>query len=279
MEFGGGGEDKKIRRPISLGYNGEGTSTHHHQTINQPQPPQDLSSPRLIVVTAAPIATGSIVRSPTESTSTVRYRECQKNHAASMGAHVVDGCGEFMPSGEEDTTESLKCAACECHRNFHRKEINGESSSTQYLTTNSYFPYHNGQRDSTTTIAAPPPQLPNFASHHQLHHHRRPTAPVMMAFGGGGAAESSSEDLNMYQLGGQTTMLQPNRKRFRTKFSQEQKDKMAEFADKLGWKIQRRDEQQVQEFCCQVDVKRQCFKVWMHNNKQAMKKKTTNVRD
>ncbi|KAF5736030.1 hypothetical protein HS088_TW14G00163 [Tripterygium wilfordii] len=208
MEFGGGGEDKKIRRPISLGYNGEGTSTHHHQTINQPQPPQDLSSPRLIVVTAAPIATGSI-----------------------------------------------------------------------YLTTNSYFPYHNGQRDSTTTIAAPPPQLPNFASHHQLHHHRRPTAPVMMAFGGGGAAESSSEDLNMYQLGGQTTMLQPNRKRFRTKFSQEQKDKMAEFADKLGWKIQRRDEQQVQEFCCQVDVKRQCFKVWMHNNKQAMKKKTTNVRD
>ncbi|KAF5752985.1 putative Homeobox protein 24 [Tripterygium wilfordii] len=263
----GGGEDKEIGRPNSLVYNGDSPPSRR---FNQPQQPQDLSSPRLIVVTAAtttPTATGSIVRSPTasSSTTTVRYRECLKNHAANMGGHVVDGCGEFMPSGEGSSAESLKCAACECHRNFHRKEVNGEPSSTQYVTT----------------MAAPPSQLPNFAPqqvpHHQLHHRRLPTAPVMMAFGGGGVAESSSEDLNMFQSGGQTSVRQA-KKRFRTKFSQEQKDKMTEFADKLGWKIQRQDEQEVQEFCSQVGVKRQVFKVWMHNNKQAMKKKTS-VRD
>ncbi|KAK4366603.1 hypothetical protein RND71_014483 [Anisodus tanguticus] len=27
---------------------------------------------------------------------TVRYRECQKNHAASVGGYAVNGCREFM---------------------------------------------------------------------------------------------------------------------------------------------------------------------------------------
>lgn len=61
--------------------------------------------------------------SVSHSTSAVRYRECLKNHAASMGGHAVDGCGEFMPSGGEGTPGALKCAACNCHQNFHRKEI------------------------------------------------------------------------------------------------------------------------------------------------------------
>ncbi|KAI4375508.1 hypothetical protein MLD38_013368 [Melastoma candidum] len=37
----------------------------------------------------------------------VRYRECLKNHAASMGGNATDGCGEFMPIGEEGTIEAL----------------------------------------------------------------------------------------------------------------------------------------------------------------------------
>ncbi|THU63506.1 hypothetical protein C4D60_Mb01t16520 [Musa balbisiana] len=58
----------------------------------------------------------------------VKYRECLKNHAASIGGNATDGCGEFMPSGEEGTLEALKCSACSCHRNFHRKEAEGEPS-------------------------------------------------------------------------------------------------------------------------------------------------------
>ncbi|KAM1268425.1 hypothetical protein PS1_000703 [Malus domestica] len=66
---------------------------------------------------------------PSAATSRVRYRECLKNHAANSGGHVFDGCGEFMLGGDEDTPGSLKCAACKCHRNFHRKEIDGEHVS------------------------------------------------------------------------------------------------------------------------------------------------------
>lgn len=95
-----------------------------------------------------------------------------------------------------------------------------------------------------------------------------------MAFGG--PAESSSEDLNMFQsnTGAQVSVQAPlSKKRFRTKFSQQQKDRMMEFADKIGWKIQKHNEQEVQQFCSQVGVKRQVFKVWMHNNKQTTSKK------
>ncbi|GMH19323.1 hypothetical protein Nepgr_021164 [Nepenthes gracilis] len=56
----------------------------------------------------------------------VRYGECQKNHAASIGGYAVDGCREFMASGEEGTSGALLCAACGCHRNFHRQEVETE---------------------------------------------------------------------------------------------------------------------------------------------------------
>lgn len=58
----------------------------------------------------------------------VRYKECQKNHAASVGGYAVDGCREFMPSGEEGTSSAFICA-CDCHRNFHRREVETEVAS------------------------------------------------------------------------------------------------------------------------------------------------------
>ncbi|XP_052176095.1 mini zinc finger protein 2-like [Diospyros lotus] len=59
----------------------------------------------------------------------VRYKECRKNHAANIGGYAVDGCREFMPAGEEGTTVAFECAACGCHRNFHRREIVDDCNS------------------------------------------------------------------------------------------------------------------------------------------------------
>lgn len=66
---------------------------------------------------------GSRRSSSAATARSVRYAECQKNHAASLGGYAVDGCREFMASGEEGTSGALTCAACGCHRNFHRKEV------------------------------------------------------------------------------------------------------------------------------------------------------------
>ncbi|KAJ9140454.1 hypothetical protein P3X46_031102 [Hevea brasiliensis] len=68
-------------------------------------------------------------RASTTSSSVVRnvrYGECQKNHAANIGGYAVDGCREFMASGEEGAAGAFMCAACGCHRNFHRREVETE---------------------------------------------------------------------------------------------------------------------------------------------------------
>lgn len=72
----------------------------------------------------------------------VIYGQCQKNHAANIGGYAVDGCREFLASGEEGTAAALTCACCGCHRSFHRREVltevvsdSSSSSSTWYKIT------------------------------------------------------------------------------------------------------------------------------------------------
>lgn len=186
-----------------------------------------------------------------------RYRECLKNHAAATGGNVTDGCGEFMPSGEEGTLEALKCAACNCHRNFHRKDPKGDVSAI-----------------SVHPMAFRPPMPPSSVHNN---HWTGMVQPVKMAVGAGNASlntdSSSDHEINFEAYNsssGQQYMLA--KKRFRTKFTAEQKDKMMSFAEKLGWRIPREDGTELQRFCDENGIKREVFKVWMHNNKNSAKK-------
>ncbi|CAN6210976.1 unnamed protein product [Urochloa humidicola] len=220
-----------------------------------------------------------------------RYRECLKNHAVGIGGHAVDGCGEFMAAGEEGSLDALRCAACNCHRNFHRKEspTAAESSpispaalvaygaaphhqfSPYYRTPAGYFHHHQPPLHMAAGVhAAPRPlALPSTS------HSGRDDGDDLSGFGGpmsamgplsggmslGGAGPSGS--------GGSGS----GKKRFRTKFTQEQKDRMLAFAERVGWRIQKHDEAAVQQFCDEVGVKRHVLKVWMHNNKHTLGKK------
>ncbi|XP_052201665.1 zinc-finger homeodomain protein 2 [Diospyros lotus] len=178
-----------------------------------------------------------------------RYRECLKNHAVGIGGHAVDGCGEFMPAGEEGTLDALKCAACNCHRNFHRKE--GEGFHHPH-------PHHHHQFAAAYYPAAHPAGYLQVAPTQQ---HRPLALP---------STSREDEDVsNPSSSGG----VGGAKKRFRTKFTQEQKDKMLDLAERLGWRIQKHDEAAVQQFCAETGVKRQVLKVWMHNNKHTLGKK------
>ncbi|KAL1216010.1 Zinc-finger homeodomain protein 6 [Cardamine amara subsp. amara] len=226
-------------------------TTKRNGSDPDPDPDLDLDDTRPISIAPAP---RSYAMPQTDSPRKVRYKECQRNHAASTGGHVVDGCGEFMSSGEEGTAESLLCAACDCHRSFHRKEIDG-------LFVVNFNSFSHSQRPLVS----------------------RHVSPIMMSFGGGGGgggpAESSTEDLNKFHQSfsgngvDQFHQYNNHKKRFRTKFNQEQKEKMMEFADKIGWRMTKQEDEEVNRFCREINVKRQVFKVWMHNNKQAAKKK------
>ncbi|KAG6412417.1 hypothetical protein SASPL_125095 [Salvia splendens] len=229
--------------------------------LKEPSPDPDPSTPRAECPSNSRTPTSPPPHPPppppeAPSNCVIRYRECLKNHAASMGGHVVDGCGEFMPNGEDGTAEGLRCAACDCHRNFHRKEVDGEAAQPSNL-----YQFRTPLLTTQTPSAAHHPPQGGFAA-----------APAIMSFGGD---ESSSEDLNIFQSGGSgnAALQLGSKKRFRTKFSQEQKDRMQELAEKLEWRIQKQDEQLVQQLCQETGIKREVFKVWMHNNKQAMKKR------
>ncbi|CAL0312337.1 unnamed protein product [Lupinus luteus] len=162
------------------------------------------------------------------------YRECLRNHAASLGSYATDGCGEFTV--DNMSPAGLQCAACGCHRNFHRKLK---------------YPPGGGHRGliSYTTSHGPDPE----------------TTTDMMDYSGGGGGEGGSEGRLM-----ELERSGSGKKRFRSKFTADQKEKMLAFAEKLGWKLQRKDlDDEIERFCKGIGVSRQVFKVWMHNHKNS----------
>ena len=80
------------------------------------------------------MANGTAARSK-EAAKVVHYRECQRNHAASIGGHAVDGCREFMASGADGTAAALMCAACGCHRSCHRREVETDDRDCSSTTS------------------------------------------------------------------------------------------------------------------------------------------------
>ncbi|CAM0951358.1 unnamed protein product [Alopecurus aequalis] len=241
-----------------------------------------------------------------------RYRECLKNHAASMGGHAVDGCGEFMPSLEVNPADpsSFKCAACGCHRNFHRRLMMEESpppppppqpqvamlpappmaaSVLQGLpqrgeeTPEDRLPAvdaddsdsdsdgseYDDERSISPPQLPPPTHLPApVAQQPPAYYSSAPHMLLSLNSSAPGAAQSQRLPVQVSpatappHMGGL-----PARKRFRTKFTAEQKQRMQELSERLGWRLQKRDEAIVDEWCRDIGVSKGVFKVWMHNNK------------
>ncbi|MCO5574604.1 hypothetical protein L7F22_028392 [Adiantum nelumboides] len=251
LSAGSPGEPAVGNTGVSIDNNGKSAASHIHTSSVPAKTPPDVHIDDLRLP-------ASLELKP--SNKLVRYRECLKNHAANLGGHANDGCGEFMPSGDEGTIEALKCAACNCHRNFHRREVEGE-----VYAGNCECRY--GIRDrkrmmeplfpSPLPLPAPPGLRINPRG-------ALPSSQMIMAF--------SSHDSDDYG-GGLMSPESSLKKRFRTKFTADQKEQMGIFAEKLGWRIQKHDEAAVQQFCAEIGVKRHVLKVWMHNNKHALGKK------
>ncbi|CAL4909690.1 unnamed protein product [Urochloa decumbens] len=199
----------------------------------------------------------------------VRYHECLRNHAAALGGHVVDGCGEFMP-GAGAGDDALRCAACGCHRSFHRKD-DGQRRVPLLLPPPAPPVTPTAPR---VPLLLPPPHPYAAAAAAGHPHYAPPAFPYhgTPSGSGGTTTESSSEERgppSAHAAAAAAAQGHLRRKRFRTKFTPEQKEQMLAFAERLGWRMQKQDEALVQQFCEQVGVRRQVFKVWMHNNKHS----------
>ncbi|KAL1225641.1 Zinc-finger homeodomain protein 3 [Cardamine amara subsp. amara] len=287
METANHQEDHDMPIPINTSYGNSGGGhghmihhLHHHPRANS-APSSTTSNPLTVSSNCNGLGKnhhhhmGYNIKK--DNPVVIKYKECLKNHAASMGGNAIDGCGEFMPSGEEGSIEALTCSACKCHRNFHRREIEGEEKTF-------FAPYLNHHQ-------SPPPQR-KLMFHHKMIKSPLPQQMIMPIGFATAGSNSESEDLMEEDGGGSLTYRQPpappplpppyryghnQKKRFRTKFTPEQKEKMLSFAERVGWKIQRQEESVVQEFCQEVGIRRRVLKVWMHNNKHMnLSKKITN---
>ncbi|URE32173.1 ZF-HD homeobox protein [Musa troglodytarum] len=198
--------------------------------------PTPISAPALASALGGGGRSNSAILPATDTDAALRYRECLRNHAASLGGHILDGCCEFMPRSDD----ALKCAACGCHRSFHRRD---------------------------TDVNSPLRDLQN-GSHGRLFG----SAGILLHSGAsvGAATESSTEELMLGAVPQQR--LTVSKKRFRTKFTADQKERMMAFAEKVGWRMQKQHEAAVEQFCGEVGVSRQVLKVWMHNNKNSLRK-------
>ncbi|GAB2232131.1 hypothetical protein Droror1_Dr00011153 [Drosera rotundifolia] len=272
-------DSSRVKHSGSVGLEGTTTTTTTNNDTN-------------MMTTSFSIKKHTPVGEDSGSRRGTRYRECLKNHAVNIGGHAIDGCGEFMPGGPDGTLDALNCAACGCHRSFHRKEPETtlpasslfqhhsgylhqthqhQQHHQQHQPVYQFFPYN---RTSSPYLMATPVQqrplaLPSTSHHSRDDHDDEVSNP---SSGGGDAAMAGSG----YLVGGSGgSGGGTSRKRFRTKFTAEQKERMAELAERLGWRIQRQDEEAVQRFCEETGVRRHVFKVWMHNNKHTLGKMRT----
>ncbi|KAL5582309.1 hypothetical protein UlMin_014751 [Ulmus minor] len=208
----------------------------------------------------------------------VSYKECLKNHAASLGGHALDGCGEFLLSPTATATDptSLKCAACGCHRNYHRREPEDPPPISNTAHVIEYQPHHRHHPPPPPPPGFPSNRSPNSASPPPISSSYYPSAPHMLLALSTGAISAQHENAGLANAIGMGTPSPNTRKRFRTKFSQDQKEKMFQFAERVGWKMQKRDEALCKEFCNEVGVDKGVLKVWMHNNKNTFGRKDVN---
>ncbi|CAN6303772.1 unnamed protein product [Urochloa humidicola] len=167
------------------------------------------------------------------------YRECMRNHAAKLGTYASDGCCEYTP--DDGQPAAMLCAACGCHRNFHRKAFLDAAAGSPGAATGGVH----------GAMLASPGAPAGYGGMHMA------LAAVAGGMGGdGGGAHGSA-----------------GRRRTRTKFTEEQKERMARFAERLGWRMPKREpgrapgDDEVGRFCREIGVTRQVFKVWMHNHK------------
>ncbi|KAM0838060.1 hypothetical protein ACQ4PT_061221 [Festuca glaucescens] len=266
---------------------------------------------------AAAVGVGAMVVVPS-------YRECLRNHAACMGAHAVDGCGEFLPALQLNPADpaSFTCVACGCHRNFHRRvmveeeeappaqqqvallpappvagsvqhgppqrgeetpedrlpaadgddsESDSDGSGSGYDDERSVSPPQLLQAQPARLPAPVSQQPPAYFSPLPQQQQQPRMLPSLNSSAPPVAAQAQGQRLPV-QVSPATAPpahvgAAPARKRFRTKFTAEQKQRMQELSERLGWRLQKRDEAIVDEWCRDIGVSKGVFKVWMHNNK------------
>ncbi|PWA66905.1 Homeodomain-like protein [Artemisia annua] len=168
----------------------------------------------------------------------ITYGRCTNNHLTSTGDGLIrDGCGEFMPLRTANPSDSsfLICDACGCHRSFHRENMSMPLMQPMHQVMNYPYPSRN-----THDTPSPPPISSCYYP---------PPPHMFQVFNPTSLPPPPTTDNNNRPSGSVANQS----KHFRSKFTDEKKEKMLEFAIRIGWKILKKDEELVMGFCNELD--------------------------
>ncbi|KAK4438330.1 Zinc-finger homeodomain protein 1 [Sesamum alatum] len=183
----------------------------------------------------------------------VMYGECLHNHAATTipMAYIVDGCGLFEASGPN----GMVCAACRCHRNFHRRlEVDIPHAQTQ----NNVVSQQHGT--ATNPVLLPQPQ-----AHQQTSTSRTTTSALTLAIPHPRPEEPVQEASARHTVETEATV----RKR---RITRGQSERMRVIAESNGWKMFREySREEVNRICAEIGITRTVMKngILNHRRRQA----------
>ncbi|XP_019261875.1 PREDICTED: zinc-finger homeodomain protein 4-like [Nicotiana attenuata] len=175
--------------------------------------------------------------------------------------YALDGCGEFCPNG---IPESLICAACNCHRNFHRKmevEVEVETEVELSILSNSH---HN--RGTSLVIVVPP--TPTYQQQSRIHPRQKYDKNNNVAATPPQRAETATE------MGGREIEVAEQMSTKRKRINSEQKERVKAFAEKIGWRWTKYNKE-VKPFCAEIGITPYFLKNWIDNNRRRFGPKKT----
>ncbi|MCE3052007.1 hypothetical protein HAX54_051406 [Datura stramonium] len=182
--------------------------------------------------------------------------------------HVLDGCGEFCPSGPPETPEFFICAACHCHRNFHRKmkvkvEVEVEVEARLELPI---LPINHPSNDTPIVIIDDPEEERPRKPRKTLNKNKvviippAPPAETTTEMGGGEIELADQSSLKRkYSSTSSSTSV-------RMRLDADQKEKVRAFAEKIGWRWTKYNEQVI-PFCAEIGITPNFLKNWIDNNR------------
>ncbi|GER42900.1 homeobox protein 26 [Striga asiatica] len=158
----------------------------------------------------------------------VMYKDCQHNHAAQAQGFTLDGCGLFEPNGPNATPQAHFCAACRCHRNFHRRvEVDLPDN---YYSTQNVNPSSPNQPSGPQAQQVPSSNSPSAIGRQEVVSGLRETGPA----------------------------------RVTNRITREQSERMRVIAERNEWKMFRdHSEEEIRRICSEVGITRNMLRRWI----------------
>ncbi|CAA0841520.1 homeobox protein 26 [Striga hermonthica] len=165
------------------------------------------------------------------------HRECLHNHGAPLRRYILDGCLMFEPKGPNGSPEFLQCAACGCHRNFHRRV---EVTLPRF-------------------DRAPPPEITDLQPRAQAPQQNPPQQAPQPEI-----ANLPPNGPQIHRMVNQQVEEEEEPAVQRRRMTSEQKVRLREIVESKNWKMFKEySPEEVAQVCAEVGIPRLCLKNWI----------------